>query len=406
MSSLAFSSKFYLGKTSKDGKKYPIYLRVIVNRIKAEAFLFEYAELDKWSTESGRIKGGTKTDQFLNHKLTNVEDTINQIRWNFERNKKRFTAGDIINQFKGNNEDVSLLDFFSKVIKDIDSKPHEYTKSVVRHYRQCRLRLEEYLRKVAKDKNLLLRNFSRNHIDEFEHYLLTTRVEVIDRPICRNTANQYLVKLKCVFNIAVRKDILVKNPFSDFKIKEVKSTRSFLTQEELEAIEAHPLSDNPSLIRVRDIFLWSVYTGLRWSDSMSLTEKNIYKDKKGRYWIDVQSQIKTNEPVLLPMLKQAQDIYEKYSECREITKFILPRLSNQKVNANLKEICRLVGINKPVTHHVGRHSFATTILLERGVDLKTVSKLLGHRSVKSSEVYAKITQTQLSTVAEKVELGF
>jgi len=406
MSSLAFSVKFYLGSTSKDGKKYPIYMRVIVNRMKAEAFLFEYADPDKWISECGRIKGNAKSDQFLNNKLTAAENTINEIRWSLERDKKPFTAKDVINRYKGEKNDIGFLQFFSQVIKEIEAKPDEYTKSVVRHYYQARLRLQEYLKKKAKNKDMLLRNFSRKHIDEFEHYLLTTRVEVIDKPICRNTANRYLVKLKCVFNIAIRKELIIKNPFADFKIREVKSNRSYLTQQELEQIESHPLSGNPSLIRVRDIFLFSVYTGLRWSDAMSLTDKSIQKDKKERYWIYLAGQLKTGEPLVIPMLRQAQDIYEKYAECREITKFILPRLSNQKVNSYLKEICRLVGIEKSITHHCGRHSFATTILLERGVDLKTVSKLLGHRSVRSSEVYGKITQTQLSTVAEKVEFGF
>ena len=153
----------------------------------------------------------------------------------------------------------------------------------------------------------------------------------------------------------------------------------------------------------RDFFLFSVYSGLRFSDALALNSENIKHGKKGRLWI-LGNQKKTGEPIEIPMLKQAKVIYDKYETHRLATGFVLPRLHNQKVNTYLREIMKLAGIKKDVHHHCARHTFATTVLLENGVDIKTVSRWLGHFSVKSTEVYAKVTKDLLENVATKIDL--
>jgi site-specific recombinase XerD len=207
-----------------------------------------------------------------------------------------------------------------------------------------------------------------------------------------NTSTTYIRKIKASINVAIRKDLMQVNPFQGFKIKSFKqANKVFLTTEDLELLKQHDLGGNLSLQRVKDVFLFSCYTGLRHSDVVQLNESMINKDADGLLWISLVQQ-KTGDVVDIPMLDYAAKIYNKYEDYRKANNGIaLPVLTNQKVNAALKVIANLVGIKKNISFHSGRHTFAT-VSLELGVDLKTVSGLLGHTSIKSTEIYAKLTR--------------
>lgn len=192
------------------------------------------------------------------------------------------------------------------------------------------------------------------------------------------------------------------NPYADFKLKSVNGKREFLTQEEIDEIIRNPLADNLSLIKVRDIFVFSVYTALRFTDAMNLKMEDINVDANGNKYIMLY-QLKTTEPVIIPLLPRALEIIEKYQSAeREITKKVLPLISNQKMNSYLKTIADLCGINKPLTHHIARHTCATTILLSNKVPMEVVSKWLGHNSIKTTQVYAKISAQYLMKVANEL----
>ena len=168
---------------------------------------------------------------------------------------------------------------------------------------------------------------------------------------------------------AIRKEVIKRNPFSGIKLKTVATNKVFLDADEIRALVTHPLGDNESLKRARDIFLFSVYTGLRHSDVLSLKSENIRKDESGRLWI-VTEQVKTNDPIQVPMLEPARAIYDKYEKNRLATGYVLPRRCNQAVNTSLKVIARLVGI-RPITHHCARHTFATTAVSYTHLTLPT-----------------------------------
>ncbi len=207
--------------------------------------------------------------------------------------------------------------------------------------------------------------------------------------------------MKAMFYKAVDKNLLDKNPYKDFKFKSEPGRLTYLTSNELKKLEEHDLCENESLERVRDIFLFSVYTGLRHSDAVNLKNDNIELEGK-RNWI-VYKQQKTGEHNKIPMLNKALDLYTKYEEERKITGYILPRLSHQKLNAYLKTIANLVGIKKPLSHHVARHTAATTIFMQNGISLETTGKLLGHRSIKSTQIYAKVTNMMLKEAAHELD---
>jgi site-specific recombinase XerD len=163
------------------------------------------------------------------------------------------------------------------------------------------------------------------------------------------------------------------------------------------------LGGNQSLEKVRDIFLFSVYTGLRFEDAQALTMDRLSKDKAGKTFLTIEQE-KTNEPLVLPVLEPAVKIVSKYKSSpeRKILNKVLPKISNQKLNVYLKVIADLASIDKKLTHHVARHTCATTVLLSNDVPIEVVSKWLGHTNIKTTQIYAKITNVYLQKVANNL----
>lgn len=261
-----------------------------------------------------------------------------------------------------------MMEFIDVYIAEIKLKPEEYGPPTISKYHTLKLHLIAFLSTIGI-KDMELGALNRRLLDRFETYLLTTPHPTLGYPMNRNTCNGYLVRLKAVTNNALRKELIRKNPFFGFVIKQVKPKKVFLTMEEVRQIENHSLSDNLALKRVRDIFLFTIYTGLRFSDAIALEVKSIFPGEGAQLWIQI-DQIKTDEPLLIPMLKPAEMIFLKYKKEQDRTGLVLPRLSNQKMNNHLKEIAALVGIRKTITSHVGRHTFATTIAMENGLTSK------------------------------------
>ena len=202
----------------------------------------------------------------------------------------------------------------------------------------------------------------------------------------------------------IKEGYLNKNPYVDFKLTKTPSTRTFLTDEELGQITKNNLGGNKSLMMVRDIFIFSVYTGLRFEDAQRLTMDSVTKENKGKYSLRIKQE-KTEESLAIPLLKPALNIISKYDKSPERTVMnrVLPTFSNQKLNTYLKVIAELTGIKKNLTHHVARHTCATTILLSNEVPIEAVSKWLGHTNIKTTQLYAKITNDYLQNVANKLE---
>jgi site-specific recombinase XerD len=200
---------------------------------------------------------------------------------------------------------------------------------------------------------------------------------------------------------AVDQNLIDRNPYREFKLKKQQGRLTYLSSSELQQLENHHLGGNKTLEKVRDIFLFSVYTGLRHSDADALKKENIELDGDS-YWINFQ-QKKTGEYHRLPMLRKAVVIYDKYKRERNMTGYVLPRLSHQKLNLYLKVIAEITGISKPLSHHVARHTAATTIFLQNGISLETTSKLLGHTNLKSTQIYAKVTNLMLKRATDELD---
>lgn len=205
----------------------------------------------------------------------------------------------------------------------------------------------------------------------------------------------------------VKKGWLHRDPFLNFKMVKKEIQREALTESELQHVSKR-VSSTERLTLVRDLFIFSCYTGLSYIDVKNLDQSQIITGMDGEKWLFTHRQ-KTNAPTRLPLLPKAMEILKKYEKHPkvEITGKVLPTPSNQKLNAYLKEIADLCGINKELTFHIARHTFATTVTLANGVPIETVSKMLGHKSLTQTQHYAKILDTTVSlemkTLREKLE---
>ncbi|WP_242205852.1 site-specific integrase [Aestuariivivens insulae] len=215
---------------------------------------------------------------------------------------------------------------------------------------------------------------------------------------------KHIKRLRRMVTLAYQMEWIHRDPFVNFKIKIEKKEREFLTGDELQSIE-NLSSKIERLMVVKDLFVFSCYTGISYSDIVRLTTVNIVKGIDGHPWISGK-RTKTGTPFKIPLLPKASILIDKYkNDIRtSISDNLLPKLSNQKLNSYLKEIADHCGIKKNLTFHMARHTFATTVTLTNGVPIETVSKLLGHTKLATTQIYARVVEKKVSQDMEKLKL--
>jgi len=240
----------------------------------------------------------------------------------------------------------------------------------------------------ADDRNV--KDLDHEFISQYGFWLKTVR------NCDHNTTMKYLVNFKKIVLICVKSKWIPGDPFANFKLTRKPLERTALTDDELQRISKKDF-DNVRLSNVRDIFLFSCYTGLAYIDVKNLRRADIQKGVDGEQWIFINRQ-KTNALSRIPLLKEANEIIEKYDKHPKciVNGVVLPVLTNQKMNSYLKEIADCCGIKMQLTYHIARHTFATTITLNNGVPIETVSKMLGHSTIKQTQHYAKTLDLKVS----------
>ena len=206
--------------------------------------------------------------------------------------------------------------------------------------------------------------------------------------------------------MAFHNEWIERDPFVKFKTKLVKKERDFLTQKELESLEKFSCSRD-HLNLTKDLFIFICYTGIAHGDIMLLTKNEIVLGEDQNLWVYTKRK-KTSTPVKIPLLPKALSVIDKYknTEPAKVTGKLLPRLSNQKMNSYLKELAYLCKINKNLTSHVARHTFATTVTLSNGVPIETVSKLLGHTKMATTQINARVLEKKVSEDMNKLRAKF
>ena len=206
---------------------------------------------------------------------------------------------------------------------------------------------------------------------------------------------KHIQRLKKMVGVALDNEWIDKNPFQRFKVRMDKYDRGYLSQQELKRIVGF-YTEIERLAIVKDLFLFSCYTGIAYCDLVELKEENVIMGIDGKYWISTK-RLKTKNSFRLPLLEPALQIIEKYKEHpRRVEGKLLPKLSNQRMNSYLKEIADGCKITKHLTFHMARHTFATTVMLSNGVPIETVSKVLGHTRLATTQIYARVLDKKIS----------
>ena len=230
------------------------------------------------------------------------------------------------------------------------------------------------------------------------------RVTLLGNPDeVRKVAAETGTDLTGVAIIARNNGILVGDPFASYKIRLEKVDRGYLTEDEIKIILKKKMVSE-RLEHVRDLFVFSCFCGLAYSDVANLRQENIQKSFDGNLWI-ITKRVKTNTDVNVPLLDIPKMILKKYKGKLPDGK-ILPVISNQKLNAYLKEIADICGIKKNLTFHLARHTFATTTTLSKGVPIETVSKMLGHTNIETTQIYARITNSKIGSDMQGLDKKF
>ncbi len=273
---------------------------------------------------------------------------------------------------------------------------HKLHPNTLGHYKTSQRYMLSYILSEYEKADISLNDLSFEFVIGFESFLRSNVPANGQSPMGNNTAMKHIKRLKRMATLAYRMEWMNRDPFANFKIKTEKKEREFLTADELESIE-NLTSNLQRLIVVKDIFVFSCYTGISYIDIINLTPSNIRLGIDGKFWI-MSERLKTGIPIKIPLLPKAFTLIEKYRDHPRTVHYgsLLPKLSNQKLNSYLKEIADLCGLKKNLTFHMARHTFATTVTLSNGVPIETVSKLLGHTKLTTTQIYARVVEKKVS----------
>jgi len=397
----SFSLKFYLNKNKTRGNnEYKIYGRLIIDRRKSEFATSYFIEEKAWDTPKGRAK----KNMAINDELAVFEAEINRIRRKLLDDDKPVSAKVVTQVLKGDRKEKRfLLEYLEEHMQGMKQKG-QHAENTCNHYQSSYNIYEQFINNHCSNQDYPINQIDYEFLDQFDTYMLTVYTDNRGKNVKRNTVNKHLSRLRTMLHKAVREEIISKNPFEKFPLRYEPTTRTFLTKEEVNRIKELDFSNNTTLDRVRDFFLFSCYTSLRFSDAINLRLINIVSTSDGKKMISKNME-KTKEDVYIPVLKEAQNLIDKYNDdpARVTKGYIMPRYTNQKINSYLKMIGTMADINKELTHHVARHTFAT-IALNSGMPLEVVQKLLGHTQIRTTQIYAKLQYATLEQEMEKFDL--
>jgi site-specific recombinase XerD len=394
---------FYARKSKKTSKGLsPIYMRLTINGQRLDQSIQRYVDGGLWSAAAGRVKGNTEQARQVNSYLDTLtskvlklerEMVLDGIAINFESFREKWLGITeaprmLMEIFQQHNDQMD----------DLIRAGKDFSPGTLDRYNTCRDHVRAFICWKYRMEDIDIKRLNFEFATDLEFWFKT------QRKCSHNTTLKYISNLKKIVNGCIRKGWLIKDPFAGFKMTKIEIDRQALTETELDKIRAKVFPTD-RLNLVRDIFLFSCYTGLAYADVRKLRRAEIAPGVDGSSWIFTNRQ-KTDTSSRVPLLPPAQVIIEKYKDfpgCYD-SSHVLPVLSNQKMNAYLKEIADCCGISKNLTFHIARHTFATTVTLSNGVPIESVSKMLGHRNLKTTQHYAKVLDRKISDDMSQLKL--
>lgn len=373
--------------------QHPIYVRITIQGKRTEFSTKKFIDPSKWEQKKMKMKGNTEEARSINSYLDSLRNKLTQTQVVLEYQAANITLDTFMNAYQGKSTQRERM--LIPIFKDHNKKLKaligiDYAKGTHGRYEISLKHTQDYIRFQYGTEDIAISQIDHAFVTGYDFYLRTER-------LCgNNTTVKYIKNFQKVIKICLANGWMTSDPCINYKVKLQEIERSFLTEEELEDLVQKQINIE-RLAVVRDIFLFSCFTGLAYIDVKQLTSDNIVKGIDGHLWIDTKRQ-KTNTPSRIPLLRTALDIIQKYQDHPKCNNenTLLPVSSNQKMNAYLKEIATICGIKKELTFHCARHTFATTVTLSNGVPIESVSKMLGHKNIRTTQHYAKITDSKVA----------
>lgn len=390
-SSKTFSILFWINTSRAKNNQAEIYARITVDGKRVNISLKRKVNVDHWNISKKRVNGTNAKAKQINSYMDEVYAQLFQIYQDLKFKGELITAQIIKAHYTGEHSDQG------KTLKDImkyHSSKIENTLApgTIRNFGITENYIFKFLNTKKKTSNIYLKQLNYEFLTDFEIYLSNLLPAGHPKALSHNTVMKHIQRFRKIITLAYHMEWIEKEPFVRWKMTFEKTDREFLSDQELKLLEQKVfVSDR--LDRVRDLFVFSCYTGISYVDIMNLTTDHMVLGIDGGNWIMTKRQ-KTNSSVKVPLLPQALEIINKYKDhpMTAVTESLLPVLSNEKLNCYLKEVANFVGIHKNLTFHMARHTFATTVTLSNGVPIETVSKLLGHSKISTTQIYARVLE--------------
>ena len=394
-----FSILFFIKKSKllKNGEA-PICLRITINGQRAEVQIKRSVEVSLWNSNKECAIGKERKHQELNHYLETVRTKVLRIHRELEQDGKPITGEILKRHFYGEGESPKML---LEVFREHNKKYRELLDkdvvlgTVLRYERTVRY-LEEFMKEKYRFSDIPLKNINQEFVKEFEHFIKT------EKDCAQNATVKYLKNLKKIIRNALVNKWMDDDPFVEIRFHQTASNREFLTEEELNKLIEKEFTI-PRMEVVRDIFVFCSLTGLAFTDVQHLKPEHIFRDMDGSYWIR-KTREKTDNMCNIPLLDLPMKLIHKYQNHPECVRkgVVMPVPCNQRMNSYLKEIADICGIQKTLSTHSARHSYATSICLANGVSMENVAKMLGHADTSVTKHYARVLDQNIFKDMKKV----
>jgi len=390
-----FSVLFWVNKQRLKEEEAPIYIRIYIDSKRAEIATRHFIDPKFWDNKNSRAKPNHPNSFLINTFIETAKSELNKHYLFLMASGQMIMPNQLKNLYLGIEEKPNhkticeAFDYHNLKMSEI-IKVNKVSAKTLERYEITKNKVIDFMQKVYKIDDKPLPELRLSFVSEFEHFLLTKH------KLQNNTAHKYIKNLKKIMNMAVGLDWIPSNPFNQFKCSYHNPEREILTQEELNLIMEKQIF-TPRLAEVRDVFIFCCYTGFAYTDVYKFKKDAMLRGIDGEYWLSTNRQ-KTGTRESVPLLPVPMQIIEKYREneyCNNYNK-LLPVNSNQRYNNYLKELAEICGIKKHLTTHTARHTFATTVTLANGVPIETVSSMLGHNSIRTTQVYAKVIEKKVS----------
>jgi site-specific recombinase XerD len=392
-----FKLLFYIKKTeAKADGICPIMGRISIGKTMAQFSTKQTTAVSLWDTRANRMSGKSTTAVAVNRALDKLSVSINSHYQKLIQLNGSATANEVKNAFQGvASAQHTLVKYYQNHNQEFFKRVGvNREKSTAQQYEISLNHLIRFLRKKYNISDVPFTKLDLSFIDAYDFYL---RVELQLKP---NTILGIVRHVRKMIKLAIAEGIIYRDPFEGYEPERPKAEQKYLTREELDRLMKTQL-DHPSRYLTRDMFLFSVFTGLAYRDVCNLTPKHIIRADDGVLWIRTTRQ-KTGTPCDIPLLEIPKQIIEKYKGVAKDGK-LLPMLSCGRLNKNLKVIAKLCNIDRKLIYHAGRHTYATEVCLSQGVPIESVSRMLGHRDLRSTQIYAKITEHKIAEDMQRAE---